>query len=86
MSIVECRLSIELFGVLTRLVGAGSVTVRLRAGATVADALSELAAAYPATGAALAQCACAVGDSIVPRTRSLAGGDRLALLPPVSGG
>jgi molybdopterin converting factor small subunit len=86
MSIVDCRLSIELFGVLTRLVGTSSIVVALRPGATVADVLMDLAAAHPETNDVLAECAFAIGDRLVPRTRAVRAGERLALLPPVSGG
>ena len=86
MSLADRPLTVDLFGVLTRLAGAPSVTLPVRPGATVADVLTLLAAAHPAIHDVLAQCACAVGDRVVPRTRAVAAGERLALLPPVSGG
>lgn len=86
MSPTDRLLTIDLFGVLTRLAGAPSITLPVRAGGTVADALALLAAARPGTGAVLAQCACAVGDRLVARTHAVGDGERLALLPPVSGG
>jgi len=86
MSIVDCPLSIDLFGVLTRLVGTTSIVVAPRPGATVADVLMDLAAAHPETKDVLSRCACAIGDRVVPRTQAVRAGERLALLPPVSGG
>lgn len=53
---------------------------------TVDDALALLAEAHPAVHDHLPYTACAVGDEIVSRDRSLDAGETLVLLPPVSGG
>jgi molybdopterin converting factor small subunit len=86
MSIVDCRLSIDLFGVLVRLAGERSVALSVAPGVTIAEALALLASQRPELATLLPNCACAIGDTVVPRTRALTPGARVALLPPVSGG
>jgi sulfur-carrier protein len=86
MSNVECRVSIELHGVLTRLAGGFTLTLELASGSTVGAALAALATRRPELAGMLPNCACAIDDAIVPRSRALTPGARLALLPPVSGG
>lgn len=80
------NIDIECFGVAARLSGARRHQLSLPAPATVRDALDALAAQFPELVQALPNCACAVGDDIVPRDHRLVDGDALALLPPVSGG
>ena len=77
---------IDCYGVTERLAGGPSHVLRLTPGAAIADALAVLAARWPDLAQVLPGCACAVGDRVVPQTRRLAPGERLALLPPVSGG
>lgn len=77
---------IDCYGVTERLAGGPAHALRLPAGASIADALAALAARSVDLARVLPGCACAIGDAIVPRTRALAGGERIALLPPVSGG
>lgn len=78
--IVDCH------GVTARLAGGPEHVIGLPPGACVVDVLDVLAARWPDLAGVLPGCACAVGDTVVPRTRRLASGERLALLPPVSGG
>jgi molybdopterin converting factor small subunit len=80
------KVRIDCYGVTERLSGLAEHCLELLPGARVADALAALTRGRPELGALLPQCACAVGDAVVPRTRPLADGERLALLPPVSGG
>lgn len=80
------NVSIECYGAAARLSGGVRHTVALPAGARVTEALGALALRAPGLERLLASCACAVGDALVPRTRPLAEGDCLAVLPPVSGG
>jgi len=77
---------VDCYGVTERLAGGSRHVLQLSTGAAIADALEVLAARWPDLTNVLPRCACAVGDAIVPRTRRLAPGERLALLPPVSGG
>lgn len=76
---------VECFGAAARLAGREH-RLRLEPGASIAEALAALLLLQPALAAIMPSCACAVGDRIVQRNRPLAAGERLALLPPVSGG
>jgi molybdopterin converting factor small subunit len=73
-------------GLTGRLIGAGTLRLELPAQATVRDLFALLSQRSTELAQALARCACARGDSIVPRGTALADGDELALLPPVAGG
>ena len=77
---------IDCYGVTERLAGGPQHPLTLRPGAVVDDALAVLASRWPDLGRVLPGCACAIGDAVVPRSRVLTPGARLALLPPVSGG
>lgn len=77
---------VDCYGMTARLAGGPAHALTLPAGAAVAAALELLGARWPELARVLPDCACAVGDAVVPRTRRLAAGERLALLPPVSGG
>jgi len=83
---VSIEVIVECYGVTARLAGGPAHVMRVAAGARIADLLDALAARWPALGEVLPGCACAVGDRVVPRARTLGPGERLALLPPVSGG
>lgn len=77
---------VDCYGVTERLAGGPQHSLSLQPGAAIGDALALLAARWPELAKVLPACACAVGDSIAPQSRRLAPGERLALLPPVSGG
>ena len=77
---------VDCYGVTERLAGGAEHTVRVAPGARVKDALEILAARSIDLARVLPACACAVGDAVVPRTHALTAGERVALLPPVSGG
>lgn len=80
------RVTIECHGVFRSLCGA-EYTVEIDNGnATVGDALTALADAVPETADHLPRTACAAGDTLVDRDTMVEDGDRLALIPPVSGG
>ena len=83
-----CAMSqpVELFGVLREVVGASQVSVDVTPPATVARILEALLADYPALEPHLPRVACAVGEDVRSRADTLAGGETLVLLPPVSGG
>lgn len=79
------KIFVELHGVLRRLAGAEQLPVEVPDGATVGEALNHLPG--PAEFLRrLENCACAMGDQLVSRSQSLAEGDALVLIPPVSGG
>jgi molybdopterin converting factor small subunit len=77
---------VDCYGVTERIAGGPEHVIRLAPGARIQELLETLAQRWPELGAVLPACACAVGDAVVPRTHALAAGERLALLPPVSGG
>jgi len=77
---------VDCYGVTRRLAGGPAHTLSLQPGAAIGDALALLAARWPDLAEVLPGCACAVGDRVVARTHRLAAGERIALLPPVSGG
>jgi molybdopterin converting factor subunit 1 len=83
----EMRVSVLLFAMLRELAGSRSVELRLRPGATVADALGALGE-IDALRDALARMRVQMAvnrDYATPET-VLGAGDELALIPPVSGG
>jgi molybdopterin converting factor small subunit len=54
--------------------------------ASVSEVISALENKLPTLSEMLEVTACAVGDELVHRNLSLSDGDRLVLIPPVSGG
>jgi molybdopterin converting factor subunit 1 len=81
-------LQVRLFAVLRERAGRDSLEIEVAEGATVAEALQALAAESEPLGAALAAMpvVMAVNRSYVGTEATLATGDELALIPPVSGG
>ncbi|MDB5986474.1 MAG: MoaD/ThiS family protein [Nevskia sp.] len=80
------NLYIDCYGPASRWCGAERLTLELPSGARVTDALDHLAARYPEFAARRASIAVAIDDTVVPNNAALSEGDRLALIPPVSGG
>jgi molybdopterin synthase catalytic subunit len=83
----EMLVNVRLFAMLRERAGTGTVELRIAPGATVADALSALAA-DPRLAELLARLPVRLAvnrDYAAPET-ALAPGDELALIPPVSGG
>ncbi len=80
------EIKVQCYGPTRRYTGAEFVTLTLHEPATVADALARLGERGDEFAQLLRQCAVAVGDELVRRTRPLQTGDELALLPPVAGG
>ena len=80
------RITVECHGASQRWCGAELVNLDLGEAATVADALGRLAERYPELAARRETVAVAIGDDIVAASRTLIEGERLALIPPVSGG
>jgi molybdopterin converting factor small subunit len=81
------KIDVILYGVLKQDAGAKQRSLDLAGDtATVADVVNTLAAQIPAIGARLETVAYVIGDEIVDPDTMLRDGDRVALLPPVSGG
>jgi molybdopterin converting factor subunit 1 len=81
-------LQVRLFAVLRERAGRDSLEIEVAEGATVAEALRALAEESEPLAAALAAMpvVMAVNRTYVDTEARLAGGDELALIPPVSGG
>jgi molybdopterin converting factor small subunit len=80
------RVTIECYGASQRWCGAELVNLDLGEAATVADAMGRLAERYPELAMRRDTVAVAIGDDIVAVTHQLSDGERIALIPPVSGG
>ncbi len=80
------RITVECHGASQRWCGAELVNLDLGEAATVADALGRLAERYPELALRRDTVAVAIGDDIVAVTHELSDGERIALIPPVSGG
>lgn len=80
------HITIECCGATQRWCGSAHLQLQLGDGSTVGDALQHLAALHPEFAARQRSVACAVGDRVVKAGETLREGDRLALIPPVSGG
>ncbi|MDN5939162.1 MAG: MoaD/ThiS family protein [Salinisphaera sp.] len=80
------RITVECHGVLRKVCG-DAVEVELQSpAATVAGVLDALAREMPELSVYLPRVACARADALVRRDEPVREGDRLALIPPVSGG
>ena len=75
-----------LFSVLRQRIGEGSLTLDLETPATGADLLDLLQAQYPVIADYRTVLRLAVNQEYVPETVTLADGDEVALITPVSGG
>jgi molybdopterin converting factor small subunit len=80
------RVTVECYGASQRWCGAESLSLDLSGNATVGEALDHLAERYPDLAQRRETLAVAIGDQIVPQNWPLAEDERLALIPPVSGG
>jgi molybdopterin synthase catalytic subunit len=78
--------TVRLFASLRERAGAGTVSLQLGDGATVADAIEQLRAGALAGLPENAPFVTAVAREYVPTDHLLSEGDELALVPPVSGG
>lgn len=76
----------RLFASFREAVGQGALDWDAPDGATVADVLAGLRDAYPALKRGPERAMYAVNQEYVQPSHRLAGGDELALIPPVSGG
>ena len=76
----------ECFGELAALMGADTAALRLAAPCTPAQLIETAQQQYPRAHDLLSRTACARGDTLLAADTPLADGDRVALIPPVSGG
>ena len=79
-------LYVRLFARARDLGGTDGLSVELSPGATVADLRRRIALLSPSLAPLLPRCAVAVNNEFAEETWTLADGDEVALLPPVSGG
>ena len=80
------HIHVETFAALADELGHAALSLELPDGATVADALDEIARLHPAVATWRPRLATAVNLSYVKSSHVLREGDTLALIPPVSGG
>ena len=78
--------TVLLFAQLAESIGSDRITIELTGGATIADALQELASQYEIIASMRDSLAVAVDDRYCALMTTLNDGDTLALIPPVSGG
>ncbi|MDZ7637834.1 MAG: MoaD/ThiS family protein [Bryobacterales bacterium] len=74
------------FGQLRDVVGAGEMSRELPAGSSSQDLFEQMAAEYPRLGALRGSVVLARNAAFVQSPETLAEGDEIAFLPPVSGG
>jgi molybdopterin converting factor subunit 1 len=77
---------VRLFAGLHQMIGAREIAVIVGDPATVSDLYAAIAKAHPHVEALLRTTVCAIDEEYVPRAQELHDGDRVALIPPVSGG
>ena len=80
------RVTVRLFARLRELAGTAEWTCDVPAGATVADVWRVLAAHHPALAPFERSVSCAHNEEFAKRSATVADGDEVAFLPPVSGG
>ena len=80
------RVRVRLFAIQRELAGTREVGLELLAGATIADAWSELVERYPALAPGRASVRFARNSVYASADELLADGDEVAMIPPVSGG
>ncbi len=77
---------VRLYAGLQGLIGARDVDLALPDGATIGALRDRLGERYPIVQPFLPTLVCAVDEEYVPSEHVLRDGDRVALIPPVSGG
>jgi len=78
--------TIRLFARLREIVGAADLRRELPEGATAGSAWDALAGEFPDLAAHRRTISCAINEEYARLTTTLADGDEVAFLPPVSGG
>ena len=77
---------VRVFAGLHQLIGEREIEMILPDGATVAVLRDTLGAQHPVVEALLPTLVCAIDEEYVESSQVLSDGDRVALIPPVSGG
>jgi sulfur-carrier protein len=80
------RITIRLFGRLRDMAGASELAREVPGSSTVADAWSALATEFPQMAPYARSVSAAVNADFAKMTATVAEGDEVAFLPPVSGG
>ena len=80
------RISVLYFAVFRERLGRDGETLELAAGATVDDAIAQLAAHHATIAQLRGKFRVAVNQDMVDGSHALADGDEVALIPPVAGG
>ena len=80
------RVTVRLFARLRDIAGAGELTREAPAGANVHAVWQSLVSEYPELSAYEKSISCAVNEDYSRFTATIAEGDEIAFLPPVSGG
>jgi molybdopterin synthase catalytic subunit len=80
------RVEILAFARVREICGAGRLTLDVPRASTAADCLSLLEAEYPELASLRGRLLPAINEGYTNWSDALADGDRLALIPPVSGG
>jgi molybdopterin converting factor subunit 1 len=78
--------TVRLFAGLKETIGKPEVVIDVPEGATVRDLRDRLGEAYPLAQAILPVVVCAVDEEYVAPEHVLRAGERVAFIPPVSGG
>ena len=77
---------VRLFAGLHDMVGKRDLDLELPEGATIGELRDRLGEEYPIVQPFLSTLVCAVDEEYVPSDHVLSDGDKVALIPPVSGG
>ncbi|GBD11441.1 hypothetical protein HRbin23_01106 [bacterium HR23] len=80
------RITVRLFALYRERLGADTLTLEVREGAQVADALALLSQRFPRMLPLVDNTRVAVNLEFAEPTHPLREGDEVALIPPVSGG
>jgi len=80
------QVTVRLFARLRDIAGAGELVRQAPAGANVGAVWASLVADYPELSAYETSISCAVNEDYSRFTATVAEGDEIAFLPPVSGG
>ncbi|MBX6419573.1 MAG: MoaD/ThiS family protein [Sinobacteraceae bacterium] len=80
------KVHVECCGAAARWCGAEELSLDLADDATVETLLERLSALHPELARRRDRLAVAAGETVVPRDHKLTANERLALIPPVSGG
>jgi molybdopterin converting factor subunit 1 len=82
----DVNIRVRLFASFREAAGTGSLAWDAPEGASVADVVAALRAAYPKFGPTAEKALLAVNQEYVGTEYRMRDGDELALIPPVSGG